>query len=501
MAKIQEYTASVSPNTESNFRAVDTSPAESIGQFAGTVEKIGSYVKEKTVALQKTQADLAAATNAATQEAFIANLKEPFDPDPESGDIETVMKPMDDANAKIRESLGSDEAKQHFDKITADHRARYVQLALSKNSTLQTQKLEQTFKGTYNAMAASVEANPGILSIKLQDLRGMRENLVKIAGRGGEGKVDALLDSYALKLNQDAAKAAIYKDPYNTDLSKFDVGDKTAEYEELKDRRIKSIEHDKEIAAAREKKAQKEFQADNMTKVISAVYRGQATSSDIDAMEMNGQISAKQAITSKRILVKQATGKLKESPAQVIEAERRLQLDPSDPDAITDFDQLADKYGETIGSNSMDRLASTYLAKDADPSDQKEFRKLSTYVRQRSIAGSNLPFGDNEGQKRYSDNMNAVHEAYLAGKKAGIPSSEMFNPTSDKYLGKVIQVPTREQVNAERIRARNELMSLPVQKKLEGVAQPTATPAPKFSPEKQAVLDQLINSLPKPKGK
>lgn len=500
MARIQEYSAGVAPNTESRFKELNTSPTEAIGQFGGTMEKIGSYVREKTVALQKTQADLAAATNAATQEAFIANLKEPFDPDPQSGEIDTVMKPMDEANAKIRESLGSDEAKEHFDKVTASHRARYVQLALSKNSTLQTQKLEQTFKGIYNAFAASVEANPGILSIKIKDLRGMRETLLAIPGRGGEGKVDALLDAYELKLNQDAAKSAIYKDPYNTDLSKFNVGDKTSEYEELRDRRIKSIEHDKELAEEKQKRAIKDFQTENNKKVTSAIYRGQATNSDIDAMEANEQINAKQALAAKKLLRAQSSGRIRENPSDVMEAERRLQLDPSDPSAITEFDDLVDKYGQTIGSNSMDRLATVYLGKDADPSDRKEMRKLTTVVRQKSIAGSNMPFGDPDGQKRYADNMNAVYEAYQAGKKANIPSSEMFNPASDKYLGKVIQSPTREQVNAERIKARNELMSLPTNKATPQTT-PTPAPAPKFSPEKQKLLDEMLKSIPKGRGK
>ena len=413
MAKIQEYTASVSPNTESNFRAVDTSPTESIGQFAGTVEKIGSYVKEKTIALQKSKADLAAATNAAAMEASIAAMEKSFDPtDPEA--LESVLKPFRESNEKFRESLGSDEAKQYFDHTSALHEVKFTQLALTRNSTLQSQELKQNLEARYNAMAQSVSNNPGILSTKLAELYKSRDSLLPLAGRGGEGKVDALLQEYALKLNREAAESDVINRPFDADLSKYTLGDKTNELiqkQKLAQNAARvQAEHNDRMAEKLQKQKSEAVNQEFLARQVSGTL-------SLDAVLKNPDLDFKEKQMWVKSLEKENKNAIGTDPQLKAKLFDRIMLNPEHPDSIQDSTEVM--TSSLPAADKLDLVKMMNQAKTSDPADfalrQSAFAQVKGALVRPNISG--IP--DELGNKKYMEFVSVFNREYDAGIKAG----------------------------------------------------------------------------------
>jgi hypothetical protein len=483
MAKIQEYSAGATPNAESNFKAVDVSPTDAIGQFGGTMEKIGGYVKEKTIALQKSKADLAAATNAAAMEASIASMDKSFDPtDPDQ--LASVMKPFRESNDQFREALGSEEAREYFDRTSALHETKFTQMALTRNSALQSQELKQNIEARYNAMAQSVSNNPGVLSAKLAELYSSRDALLPLAGKGGEGKVDALLQDYALKLNREAAESDVINRPFDADLSKYTLGDKTNEL--IQKQKLSQN-------AAR-------VQADHNDRMIEKFKKEkvQAINKDFLARQVNGTLSLDAVLKSKELSDddqkmwvdrlnkenKNAYGKDAQLKAKLFD---RIMLSPDNPDSIQDPMEI---IRSTLDQNDALELVSMMdQAKASDPADfslkQSAFAQVKGTLVRTPISG--IP--DELGNKKYMEFVSVFNREYEAGIKSGMTPHQLLgtgekNNIIDKLIPRFI--PTQQEAIQAKIQQLQKtksrapfLRDIPGNYQNYGAVEPSATPAPK----------------------
>lgn len=413
MAKIQEYSAQATPSTENNFKEVATTPYETIANVGETMESIGKSVREKTIALQKSKADLAAATNSAAMEMSIASMSKSFDPnDPDA--MNEILKPFRDSNAKFRESLGSDEAKEYFDRNAALHETKFTQLALTRNSALQSQELSQNLEARYNALAESVSNNPGLLSAKLSELYASRDSLLPLAGRGGEGKVDKLLQETALKLNREAADSEIISNPFKVDLSKYTLGDKTNEFKQ----KLKLSQNAAEVQADRNDRAMEKAKKE----------RAEAVNQDFLARQVNGTLSTEAIMKSPDLTYEQKKTWIKEldrknSKSLDVDPELkarlfdRIMLNPEDPDSIQDSTEIT--QSSLSPKDKLDLVANMNQAKTSDPADfslrQSAFNQVKKSLVRPDING--IP--DQLGNKKYMEFVSVFNREYDAGIKAG----------------------------------------------------------------------------------
>jgi len=483
MAKIQEYSAGATPNAESNFKAVDVSPTDAIGQFGGTMEKIGGYVKEKTIALQKSKADLAAATNAAAMEASIASMDKSFDPtDPDQ--LASVMKPFRESNDQFRDALGSEEAREYFDRTSALHETKFTQMALTRNSALQSQELKQNIEARYNAMAQSVSNNPGVLSAKLAELYSSRDALLPLAGKGGEGKVDALLQDYALKLNREAAESDVINRPFDADLSKYTLGDKTNELiqkQKLSQNaaRVQADHNDRMIEKFKKEKTEavnKDFLARHVSGTLS-----------LDAVMKNKELSYEQQKMWVKELEKDNKGNFAADPGLKAKLFDRIMLKPDHPDSIQDSTEI---MNSTLDKNDkLDLVMMMDQAKASDPADfslkQSAFAQVKGALVRTPISG--VP--DELGNKKYMEFVSVFNREYEAGIKSGMTPHQLLgmgekNNIIDKLVPRF--VPTQQEAIQAKIQQLQKtkpssnvtLWSGDYMNVTGGQPAPSATPAP-----------------------
>lgn len=442
MAKIQEYNAGANPNTESNFRSVDVSPTEAIGQFGNSIEKIGSYVKEKTIALQKSKADLASATNAAAMEASIASMDKSFDPtDPEA--LAAVMKPFKESNDKFRESLGSEEAQRYFDHNSELHEVKFTQLALTRNSTLQSQELKQNIEARYNAMAQSVSNNPGVLPAKLAELYKARDALLPLAGKGGEGKVDAMLQEQALKLNREAAESDVISNPFTADLNKYNLGDKTNELiqkQKLSQNAARvQADHNEHMMEKFKKEKSEAVNKDFLARQVNGTL-------SLDAVLKNHDLTYDQQKTWVKELERENSKAIGTDPQLKAKLFDRIMLNSDHPDSIQDSTEVMN--APLPATDKLDLVKMMDQAKASDPSDfalkQSAFSQVKGALVRSPISG--VP--DELGNKKYMEFVSVFNREYDAGIKSGMTPHQLLgmgekNNIVDKLIPRF--VPTQQE--------------------------------------------------------
>lgn len=516
MPQIHEYNSQVTPDTTVSAQKSSGvsigSGIEALGQGAG---KLVDYEISHNERMQSAKADTLISENNLNLETQIQNQKISFDPtDPEAR--ENFMKPYNDANEKVLNSISDSTVRAFAEKKIADHAHTYWNLALHNNAKLQGQEYGQMIDRRIDVDSQSVYLNPALLDMKvegLQDIKNYHQ------GQIGEGVLDKSIEEVRKKLSESAAKGEIRDDPTKA-LEKiksggYDLpGDKLSQLENLANSKIRA---NKNQARADENKArtiQNQNWAQNHRDLYNQLDEGKVSFSDIENNRSQNLITPQQANDLESRLKRHIDNTQVDDAGMKRDAVKRLSLPEGDPNKITDFQTLTQEYGHGLSQNSLRTLSNSYLAPKGSESDISQgMTNLSKVAEKTLIQPSAIPWGDRQGMALWGKAIDEMHDTYQANIKNGTATAqEMFDPGNKKYLGNVI---TKYQRSRQEMSAQsayilhgpgNSNLNLGTEKIQPIGSDPQKTPlptnsnTPALSPKEQKALDALMLKMPGGKG-
>lgn len=505
MARIEGYEQSQAPNTEQRVDYKPTSIAPGLGQLGQGVEALGQTIKKRSVDVAKAQADLQVTNNAVAQELSISTMKKSVDlTNPDA--FNEVMKPYDDANDALLENTDNEEVRAHITNTVADHRARYVQMVISKNAKLQSQDFLASKDKTMNALSFSTQQNPGLLADNIDTAHKLFNGLLD-AGIS-EGAVEAQREKAVTKLNRDAADGYIQSDPAEAkkiiEDGKLDLGDKYDVYLKKCDtaieaRKTRALSEEKRVKAV-VKEGQTKNYKDDMVRVLQ---NDPTVFDDIQkSLPSLNTPTARYAPEQYTSLSNAAKQRIKhdgkDDPTMSRQAEKYLR------DNEGDFEGVFNRYGNGLSSATAKRLVDTHsLPTGASADDRSNFRSLEDEAYKSQVHPTISPFGDREGLKSYGDTMNKIHERYTEEVKAGTPASELFDKSGKgKSLYRMITPTTASEVKQKRINAYTKINNPDQTVSGAGNDNPqTPKEKPQLNEKQNAIIQKMMSGLPKPEGR
>jgi hypothetical protein len=246
------------------------------------------------------------------------------------------------------------------------------------------------------------------------------------------------------------------------------------------------------------------------------------SATDIQKSVMLDKITPQHADLLTKRLQSLTEGAYQGNAAMAKDADRRLRLPPTDPEAITDFNTLTAEYngGKNMGldKSHLDRFAKVYLApKDADQGIKDQMGALSDAAAKSLIKPTQVPWGDKQGLAQWGKAVNYMHNDYQAKMQSGkYTSDQLLNPSSKDYIGKAVEQFQRSNsevtqhaissqfdsssINADKtiaqpVGANGKFTPMPVNKSSANGAPPA------LSPKVQAIVDQISGRFKKKEAK
>jgi hypothetical protein len=455
MARIQTYEASIAGSTEqhSDFRS-DAATYQGLAQLG---QDVASGTEKLANTMQSTQAkkDITQGVSNATDAQLkadqdIKTMETSFNPNTTNPTDIPAIKNLKDSfaatNATIQDPSVLEKLTMHQSTII-QNTAKNV---YARNAVLQTQENHQAIVNTQTGLTASAYTNPDSMDSLLKQADTVVDTLKEQHGLA-DGVSDKFRTDMKSAIQYRAAMGRIDQDPEvaqkELDANKYDMlaGNQIQTIQSKIDRQRaindKQQEHNDKAATTAQDHAQIQAFHDSQSKVDN----GQMSYKDIQQAANTGQITDQHADILKRRMDSLVAGAYQGSDAMAHDADRRLRLPPSDPEAITDFGSLVAEYngGKNQGLDQahLKRFSSMYLAPPgSDNGVKSQFGTLSDTAAKTLINPTAVPWGDREGLKRWGQAINFMHDDYQKKMGSGnFTSDQLLNPTSKDYIGNSIQ--------------------------------------------------------------
>jgi len=128
-------------------------------------------------------------------------------------------------------------------------------------------------------------------------------------------------------------------------------------------------------------------------------------------------------------------------PAVFNDLFQRIHADPTDPNRITKTDDLIPYVGHGISFEGNEQLRKELAGRNTPEGDaEAQMKKQFFDVAKSQISGSDplLHIKDPKGEELYLKFMSAAVPAYQQGREAGKTPTQLLNPDSPDYVGKLI---------------------------------------------------------------
>lgn len=454
MPVIRQYTRQVSAPGDQGFEKVTGAElggatSRALGQFGSTVSGIARRVekRQEQQELSDTTTKMAQANNALASD--LQNVVKTTTP----GDA----KPFDEYNERMQESLSnigndiSSTAAKNYHALNSERiKGHLLRSSVQHQSESAGIKAVTDYTNSINAYSSTVLAEPSSLGLQKQ-LHSDGINQLILSGqiptsKGHELKAqgDRRISKNAvrgwIRLNPDFAKEKLKSGEFDEDLG----GDVKVQMVAEADQAIRGKEIEAERRRREDERVKRAKQTETQNKFVSEMSKGSLTSKDIleSNLEPFGSGSKEQFLRLIKAKGGGAAGPPKTSSRVFTNLFNRIHLDPEDPNAIRDENDLNAFVGKGLSFTDMQKLRKEIQGFGTVAGANEKFLKTqfiniarSALVRADTLTGQKDPIGEEQLQRLLS----VYLEEYNRLRKEGKSAKDLLTPQGGSdYLGPLI---------------------------------------------------------------
>jgi len=454
MPLIRSYTRQISAPGDQGFEKISGAElggatSRALGQFGSAVSGIAKRIekRQEQQELSDTTTKMAQANNAlASDLQNVVKTTTPGDRKP----FEAYNKRVDESLANIGNDLSSRNAKNYHALNSERIKGHLVRSSVQHQSESAGIKAVTDYTNSINAYSSTVLSDPSSLDLQKQLHREGVDQLI-LSGqiptsKGHELKAqgDRRISKNAvrgwIRLNPDFAKEKLKSGEFDEDLG----GEAKIQMFAEADQAIRGKEIEAERRRKEDERVKRAKQTETQNKFVSSMSEGSLTSKDILESNLDpfGSGSKEQFLRLIQAKGGGAAGPPKTSSRVFTNLFNRIHLNPEDPNAIRDENDLNAFVGKGLSFPDMQKLRKEIQGfGTVAGADEKALKTnfltiaKSALVKGDTLSGIKDPVGDEQLQKF----LGVYLDEYNRLRKEGKSAQELLNPTSKDYLGHMLE--------------------------------------------------------------
>jgi hypothetical protein len=359
-------------------------------------------------------------------------------------DFKTMMS---ERLGEIGKNVTTRRAQLQFEQDSAQTQASFTVDAMKAQAQLVGLKSRKEYETAYNARTSRILNSPSSFYDALD------ENTKDIDNRVATGQIDfATGEELRSKSTKMLAKAYVegWAKTDNTKLAKqvlesgevdqyIDSGVKNELYGKIRTEE-RAARAEENLIKQQEREARKERSEEQMNKLFVDLETGKTGGFRRRVLD-NDDLDQRQKEHMLRLAEAKAAKNLKVDPGVYLSLFNRIHADESDPKKIRSDEDLWPYLGRGLDDRKLQFLRKEVAGYNTE-AGRNEARLKSDFFKkaQEALVKKDPVFGlpDLEGRDNYLRFVDQFNEAYQEGKAKGLRPSDMLNPDSKDFLGKLI---------------------------------------------------------------
>lgn len=422
---------------------------DSLSRVGSVITDVGNKIHERDVQNEITDATAQMAQAHADLTDNLKDTLQSADPTDTSSISDNFMQGYDDQMSAIGNNLSTPEAQKYFQRANAQMRAHFTVSSMQGQAALAGQKAVSDYQSAASNWNSSLVTDPSSFPTVVNLHNQLVDSMVN-AGTLPSGKADELKQQGQAELAKSAVRGmiespnpdgpAVAKDQLSGGLwDSYLNGDQKYQMLKESDQGMNAKRIEAERQANVQRQAVVQAQTDQQNNFLQQMVNNNLSSDDILKSNLDpfGSGSKEQFLKMNEAAQNQ---KIKTDPDTYLNLFERIHADDTDPNKINDQNQLNQYFGKGLDINSLNALRNEVAGKKTEAGQiESDLKKNFVEGVKGQLTKTNPLLGmrDPDGDEQYQGFLSTFLPAYDAQRKAGKTPTDLLNPSSPDYMGKM----------------------------------------------------------------